>query len=186
MEIIDILHDIKRQMRLYMNCVTVATMRKRGLSYPFSFGVDLKTIRQISATYTPDRELAIALWNDPARECKIMSFMLWPPTQCTKSDAHQLACQSTNIELIELSVMHLFQHLSFATQLVEEWIIEENEYVQTAGLLLAARLCTRRNNPLPSDLIDKVSKQAQQTAQSSIYFPRKAAMLVLEKLEEQS
>ena len=48
--------------------------------------------------------------------------------------------QINNIEMAELTVMNLFQKLSYAPSLSFKWIADEREFIQTCGFLTIARL----------------------------------------------
>jgi hypothetical protein len=88
--------------------------------------------------------------------------------------------QIDNIEIAELTVMNLFQHLSYAPALSFKWIADEREFVQTCGFLLVARLLMKKGD-MADRPADEFLDQALSGALSDKYNVRQAALLSLRK-----
>ena len=69
---------IKKDLRLAMNGVVSTLQRNQGLNYKINFGVEIPRLKGIAAKYEKDEELAISLWNDNIRECKMLAIFLLP------------------------------------------------------------------------------------------------------------
>ena len=75
------LRKIKQSFRLYMNGDASRSMREKGVEYKLNWGVPIPTLKAMAAEYGKDYELAIALWKENIRECKILATMIMPPEQ---------------------------------------------------------------------------------------------------------
>ncbi|MGI6219408.1 MAG: DNA alkylation repair protein [Bacteroidaceae bacterium] len=184
MEVSDTIRAIKGDLRLMMNGAASAAMRQRGLLYKLNFGVELPRIKEIAAKYTPDSELALALWKEPVRECRIMAALLQPVDEFPEDVAEVWVESIDNIELAQLTVMNLFSRLPYAPQKVFRWIADEREFVQVCGFYLAARLLAR-GMEISERAGHELRDQAEAALHSPSYFVRKAAAVALEKLDEQ-
>ena len=69
---------IKQSFRLLMNGVTAQSMRDKGVQYKLNWGASLLHLREMASEYEKDYDLAIALWKEPIRECKILATLLMP------------------------------------------------------------------------------------------------------------
>ena len=70
---------IKQSFRLFMDGTTSRSMAQKGIGYKINWGVPFHELRKMAAPYTPDYELAIELWKENIRECKIMATLIMPP-----------------------------------------------------------------------------------------------------------
>lgn len=127
-----------------MNGVISTSMRDKGVNYRMNFGVDMLKIKEIAGRYEPGSTLAEVLWKEDVREMKIIATMLYPSASFSKETADRWVKQITNQEMREQACKNLFQELSFAPQLVNEWTTDEDEKIRTTGYWLFARLCIVR------------------------------------------
>ena len=72
------LKAIKQSFRLMMNGVAARSMRDKGLDYKINWGVSLPDLQTMAREYEQDYELAIELWKEDIRECKILATLLMP------------------------------------------------------------------------------------------------------------
>ena len=72
------LKKIKQSFRLLMNGVASRSMRDKGADYKINWGISLPDLQQMALEYGKDYELAIELWKEDIRECKILATMLMP------------------------------------------------------------------------------------------------------------
>ena len=139
-----VLRNIRTDLRLTMNGVISTSMRDKGVNYRMNFGVDMLKIKEIAGRYEPGSTLAEVLWKEDVREMKIIATMLYPSASFSKETADRWVKQITNQEMREQACRNLFQELSFAPQLVNEWTTDEDEKIRTTGYWLFARLCIVR------------------------------------------
>lgn len=134
------LKEIKSKLRLYMNGMISQSMRDKGMDYKFNFGIEYPRIKEIAAEYEPNHDLAQALWKENIRECKIMAGLL-QPVDSFYQDIAEIWIEDIHYpELAEYTVMNLFQHLPYASEVIFPWMADEREYFQVCGFLLTARL----------------------------------------------
>lgn len=134
------LKEIKSKLRLYMNGMISQSMRDKGMDYKLNFGIEYPRIKEIASEYEPNHDLAQALWKENIRECKIMAGLL-QPVDSFYQDIAEIWIEDIHYpELAEYTVMNLFQHLPYASQVIFPWMADEREYFQVCGFLLTARL----------------------------------------------
>lgn len=134
------LKEIKSKLRLYMNGMISQSMRDKGMDYKLNFGIEYPRIKEIAAEYEPNHDLAQALWKENIRECKIMAGLL-QPVDFFYQDIAEIWIEDIHYpELAEYTVMNLFQHLPYASEVIFPWMADEREYFQVCGFLLTARL----------------------------------------------
>ena len=127
-----------------MSGATSASMRERGLTYKVNFGVELPRLKQLAATLEKGHKLAGELWKEDIRESKILAALLQPVDTFYPEIADIWVADIRTMEIAELTVMNLFQHLDYAPQLSFQWIASDDEFRQVCGFLLIARLLTRK------------------------------------------
>ena len=72
------LQDIKSRFRLMMNGVASKSMRDKGMGYKINWGIGLPELKQLAAEYGKDHDLAVQLWKEDIRECKLLATMMMP------------------------------------------------------------------------------------------------------------
>ena len=72
------LKHIKQSFRLLMNGVTAQSLRDKGLEYYLNWGANLLHLKEMAEPYGKDFNLAIALWKEDIRECKILATLIMP------------------------------------------------------------------------------------------------------------
>ena len=70
------LKHIKQSFRLLMNGVTAQSLRDKGLEYHLNWGANLLHLKEMAEPYGKDYDLAITLWKEDIRECKILATLL--------------------------------------------------------------------------------------------------------------
>ena len=131
---------VKREFRLMMNGITSQSMREKGLTYRTNFGVELPRLKAFSNELPHTTELAAALWKEQVRECRLLAPMLMPAEDFEEDMANLWVEQMNFPEEAECVVMHLFQHLPYASQKAFEWIAREEVMPQLCGWQLFGRL----------------------------------------------
>ena len=108
------LKKIKQSFRLMMNGVASRSMRDKGADYKINWGVSMPDLQQMALEYGKDYELAIELWKEDIRECKILATMLMPPEQMPAEIVDIWMEQTHSQEMVEMACFHLYQHLDYA------------------------------------------------------------------------
>lgn len=177
--------DIKSKFRLFMNGMISQSMREKGMDYKLNFGIEYPRIKEIAAGYEPNHELAQALWKENIRECKILAGLLQPVDTFYSEIADIWIEDMRYPELAEYTVMNLFQHLPYASEVVFRWMADEREYFQLCGFLLMARLLMNGqelNERAAAEFLD----QAYTAVENDCMVVQKAASVALRKFARQS
>ncbi|MBR5350409.1 MAG: DNA alkylation repair protein [Prevotella sp.] len=147
MDVNNTVKTIKQQFFLRMNGETARSMREKGVQYHLNWGISLPDLKQMACNYPKDFDLAIALWKEDIRECKIMALMLMPPEKMLPEIVDIWMEQTTTQELAELSAFYLYQYLEYASVIAFEWIATEDEMKQICGYHILSRLFMKGNEP---------------------------------------
>lgn len=169
------LQEIKQSFRLMMNGVTAQSMRAKGLDYHVNWGASLSMLRQKACEIGPDYHLAIALWKENVRECKILATMIMPPSEMPSEVVDIWMEQTRSIEIAELAAFNLYQHLPFAADKAYRWIATDKELYQLCGFHILTRLFLNGQAP-NSRGINEFVDQALAALQGPSLSVRKAAL----------
>ena len=108
------LKEIKRSFRLMMNGVAAQSMRDKGLEYHVNWGASVPMLKAKAKEIGKNRDLAIALWKEDVRECKILATMVMPADEMLPEIVDIWMEQTTSVEMAEMASFNLYQYLHFA------------------------------------------------------------------------
>ncbi|MFO8021763.1 MAG: DNA alkylation repair protein [Perlabentimonas sp.] len=135
----DLLKRIVNEVAGYQNGVLSESMMNLGADYKINYGVTIPELEKIAKPYKGNHKLALGLFNDDARECKILASMIDDPQQVTGEQIDEWAQSFTNLELVEQVCNNLFWKSTYALSRSIEWCLGNDELLQRAGLIIAAR-----------------------------------------------
>lgn len=139
--------EIKRSFRLLMNGVASQSMRQKGVDYKINWGVSLPDLQKMAQQYGKCYKLAVALWQENIRECKILATLIMPPEEMDEALAEQWIGGINSQDLAEMACFNLFQHLQQASDLSYQWMNSDREIEQMCGYLILSRLFMKGENP---------------------------------------
>jgi hypothetical protein len=169
------LKEIKKSFFLRMDGTASRSMREKGLDYKINWGVSIPDLRKMADEYGKDYALAIELWKENIRECKILATMMMPPEQMLPEIVVLWMEQTPSQEIAEMAAFNLYQHLEYAPVLAFQWIAGDNEMEQICGYNLLARLFMKGQEPNERG-IQEFLDQALTALQSPSVSVRHAAM----------
>ena len=179
--------EIKQSFRLAMDGATAQSMRQKGLDYHLNWGVTLPRLqemaREIASGHPPLYQLALALWKENVRECKILATMLMPPDEMLPEVADIWMEQVPTVEVAEQAAFNLFQHLPYAAEKAFLWLSSPDDLPQICGYHVLSRLFLRRlefNERAINEFVD----QSLCALQSANPLLQKAAMQALIRFSE--
>lgn len=177
----DTIKEIKLELRSVMNGVASAQMRGAGMPYKLIFGVELPRLQELARQYRPDRRLAQALWNEAARECKILALLLMPPAECPAEVADIWVEEMPTAELAQVGSLCLFSDLRDAADTAFRWIASGHPMRELCGYLTLARLLQR--GAVLSEVSERELRDQAAAALPDASLPlRKAIAAVLGRL----
>jgi len=151
----DKVKEIKQSFRQMMDGAVAQSMRDKGLNYHLNWGATLPRLKEmaeeIANSQTPTAnsqyDLAIALWKENVRECKILATMLMPADQILPEVVDIWMEQIPSQEIAEQVAFNLWQHLPFAPEKAYQWIASDKEYDQLCGFHVLTRLFMNHQEP---------------------------------------
>lgn len=171
----DTIKKIKQSFRLLMNGETSRYMRENGVDYHLNWGVAFTDLRKMAEEYGKDYHLAVGLWKENIRECKILATMLMPPDELLPEVADIWMEQTETVEIAEQLAFNLMQHVPYAAEKAFLWISSADDLPQICGYHILSRLFMRKQEPNERG-INEFMDQALAALQSPTPPLRKAAM----------
>ena len=141
------LMEIKRSFRLLMNGPGSQSMRDKGLGYKLNWGVPFTELKKMAAEYDKDYELAIELWKEDIRECKILATLIMPAEKMLAEITDLWMEQVQSQEMAEMLAFNLLQHVDYAPVIAYQWIASDKPLYLVAGFQLLARLFANGMEP---------------------------------------
>ena len=182
-EIQEVVKEIKQSFRLMMDGAVAKSMRDKGLSYKLNWGATLPRLREKADTYGKNYDLAIALWKEDVRECKIPATMIMPADQVLPEVIDIWMEQIPSQEIAEQAVFNLFQYLPYAPEKAYTWMASDQALYQFCGFHILARLFMDKREPNERG-INEFLDQALAALQGDNIGVRKAAMAAIRRFSE--
>lgn len=170
----DKLKEIKQRFFLSMNGVASQSMREKGLQYKINWGIELPVLKRMAAEYGKDYDLAMALWKEDIRECKILATLIMP---ADRMDAELMSVwmeQTTSVEIAEMAAFNLYRHVAGVSDCAFEWIASASEISQICGYHVLARLLKKGYALHERDMYE-LDDQAQSALAAGSFPVRRAA-----------
>ena len=176
--------EIKQSFRQMMDGQVAQSMRQKGVDYHLNWGATLPRLKEmaeeIKASLTREqtsnlKSLAIALWKENIRECKILATMLMPPDELLPEVADIWMEQTETVEIAEQLAFNLMQHVPYAAEKAFLWISSADDLPQICGYHILSRLFMRKQEPNERG-INEFIDQALTALQSPTPPLQKAAM----------
>lgn len=134
------LMQIKRSFRLLMNGPTSQSMSQKGIGYKINWGVPFIELKKMASEYGKDYSLAIELWKEDIRECKILATLIMPAEEMLPEITDIWMEQVKTQEMGEMLAFNLLQYVNYAPVIAYQWMASELPLYQIAGFQLLARL----------------------------------------------
>ena len=167
--------EIKQSFRLMMDGAVAQSMRDKGLNYHLNWGATLPRLREKADEIGKNYDLAIALWKENVRECKILATMIMPADEMLPEVVDIWMEQIPSQEMAEQVAFNLWQYLPFAPEKAFQWIASEKEYDQLCGFHVLSRLFMNGQEPNERG-INEYLDQVLSALQGDYPSVRKAAM----------
>ena len=175
--------EIKQSFRQMMDGSVAQSMRQKGVDYHLNWGATLPRLREKADSLGPNSDLAIALWKENVRECKILATMIMPPDEVLPEVIDIWMEQIPNQEIAEQAAFNLFQYLPFAADRAYTWMASEKELYQLCGFHILTRLFMNGQEPNERGINEFVD-QAIVSLQGENLPVRKAAMACISRFAE--
>ena len=91
--------------------------------------------------------LAIELWKEDIRECKILATLIMPADKMLAEITDIWMEQVQSQEMAEMLAFNLLQHVEYAPVIAYQWIASDKPLYEIAGFQLLARLFANGKEP---------------------------------------
>ena len=175
--------EIKQSFRLMMDGMVAASMRDKGLNYKLNWGATLPRLKAKAEEIGKNYDLAIALWKENVRECKILATMIMPAEQILPEVVDIWMEETDSQEMAEQASFNLYQYLPFAADKAYTWMASEKELYQLCGFHILSRLFMNGQEPNERG-INEFIDQALAALQGDSTMVKKAAMNAMIRFSE--
>ena len=175
--------EIKQSFRLMMDGMVAKSMRDKGLEYKLNWGATLPRLREKADEIGKNYDLAIALWKENVRECKVLATMIMPAERMWPEVADIWMEQTPNLEIAEQAAFNLYQYLPYAPAKAYTWMASEKELYQLCGFHIISRLFMNKQEPNERG-INEFIDQALVALQGPSIPVKKAAMSAIQRFAE--
>lgn len=175
--------DIKQSFRQMMDGSIAASMRSKGVDYKLNWGATLPRLREKADELGKNYDLAIALWKENVRECKILATMVMPADEVLPEVIDIWMEQTPTQEIAELAAFNLYQHLPYAPAKAFAWIASPEPLYQLCGFHVISRLFMNGQEPSERGIHEFID-QALAALQGDSIPVRKAAMAAVQRFAD--
>ena len=185
--------EIKQSFRQMMDGAVAQSMRDKGVDYHLNWGVTLPRLREKADELKQKcngqgssfsiYDLAIALWKENVRECKILATMIMPADKVLPEVIDIWMEQTTTQEIAEQAAFNLYQYLPFAPEKAYTWMASDKELFQLCGFHILTRLFMNGQEPNERG-INEFIDQALAALQGDSIAVGKAAMVSIQRFAE--
>ncbi len=135
----EVIRNIKKELRLFMNGVTSAQQRRLGMEYNIIFGVSIPHLKEIAGKFPKDEEVARILWKENIRESKLLAIMLLPE-KCYNDVAEQWIGECRYRENADHLAHNILCRLPDAARKALGWINSQENFHYYCGYQTLAHL----------------------------------------------
>ena len=172
--------EIKQSFRQMMDGSVAASMRTKGVDYKLNWGATLPRLREKAEEIGKNYDLAIALWKENVRECKILATMIMPPSEVLPEVIDIWMEQTPTQEIAEQAAFNLYQYLPYAPEKAYTWMASSEPLYQLCGFHIVTRLFMNGQEPNERG-INEFIDQAIVALQGESIPVRKAAMAAVQR-----
>lgn len=158
-----------------MNGTASQSMRQKGADYKLNWGVPFVQLKTMANDLGKDYDLAVALWKEDIRECKILATLVMPADKMPMEVAEIWMEQTRTQEMAEMQAFNLYQYVAYAPEIAYRWIADERDVYQVCGYSVLGRLFMNGQEPNERG-INEFLDQAVAALQGASAGVRHAAM----------
>jgi 3-methyladenine DNA glycosylase AlkD len=129
--------EILSELRLAADPRRVESLQRVGAASP-ALGVGLPALRSLAKRIRHDHRLALALWQTPVREARILASLIDEPERVTAKQMDRWAESFDNWEICDQVCHNLFARTPLAFAKAVEWTRRSEEFVKRAAFVLVA------------------------------------------------
>ena len=182
-DIQQLVKEIKQSFRQMMDGAVAASMRSKGVDYKLNWGATLPRLKEKAKEIGKNYELAIALWKENVRECKILATMIMPADEVLPEVIDIWMEQTPTQEIAEQAAFNLYQYLPYAPEKAYTWMASSEPLYQLCGFHIITRLFMNGQEPNERG-INEFIDQAIVALQGESLPVRKAATAAIQRFAD--
>lgn len=175
--------EIRQKLVLRMNGVVAENMKSHGIVYRLNYGVSVPELKEIAASYDSDSRLAMELWRQECRECRMLGAMLYPADRFCAEMADIWIPSIEYPDLADVCCKFLFRNMNDAAGNAFRWIASDNEMFQYCGFMTMAHLL-REGREMREKYVFELRDQAEEAVASDRVLSRQGASAALSMFEQ--
>ena len=176
--------EIKSQIIHRASGEVAENMRMAGIIYKVNYGVPIPELKELAKPYKGDHDLALELYAEDIRECKILASLIADPERLTGEQIDEWAAEFTNPEIVEQVCGNLFWKSEFALSRSIEWCLSNDELLRKAGLLIIARKAS--DTAIKDSLLEPYIGIIENMAEEMTDLTQSAAQFALREIAKRS
>lgn len=164
----NLLNDLRKSFRHYMDGEISMQQRQLGLEYGINYGVSLMHLKDIASGLPRDCSLADLMWQKDVREMKILSIFIYPTEELSHEKAITLCKECSTREMAEQLVIRQLRFVDAPSQLllrIFELNLPEEHPASVVPYLLLVQLA--HSDEISIELINKLLPQIGQDLQKN-------------------
>lgn len=150
----DTCRQIKGLIARSLNGIVAEHIRRSGLGYEQTLGVDWVRLREIAAGFEPDRDIAHHLWLSPVREHKLIATLLCPKCDMDDAEISFWLDGATNSELAEILSFALLSRVPETAERLLSEVRADRRPVRLAAILALGRMA-RFEHSITAEQLDR-------------------------------
>jgi 3-methyladenine DNA glycosylase AlkD len=132
-------------LRVHRNPRDAEGQRRYGIAPRVELlGLRAPMLRALARQHRHDHALALALWQQPVHEARILAALIDDPKQVTRGQMEAWARDFDSWAIVDACCTQLFNHTPFAIAQARAWSRRRAEYVKRAGFSLIVGLTVHR------------------------------------------
>lgn len=147
MKTAETINEIKRSFRAYMDGSIAQSLKEKGAGYKLAWGASIMHLKEMASEYEKNYDLAVNLWTENIRECKILATLLMPAEEMSDDLAEIWMEEVPNQEIAELLAFNLLQNMESAPELAYRWLASDKDCYLICAYNLLSRLFSRNMQP---------------------------------------
>ena len=115
----------------------IAGMDRVGIRTENAIGLSNPALRQIAREIGVDHARALALWQSPVREAKLLALLTFDPDSLTPDEMFTLAGDFTSWEMVDMAA-DLFVEVGLDPALIARFAADDREFVRRTAFAMIA------------------------------------------------
>jgi len=173
--------DIVAQLKSLGNPKDAEGMARYGVTGLEIYGVRIPQLRKLARQLKRNHALALALWQIPARETRILACMIADPRQVDEELLEAWVQDFNNWEVCDQCCMNVFEKTRWAWEKAMAWSYREETFVKRAGFVLMARLAVS-DKDAPDERFEPFLRRVEEEAHDERPMVHKAVSWALRQI----